>query len=95
VTDDKILEVADSIYRRHSINAYTGYVRDARLEFARTIEAMVRLEIAQKHAQSAQFATQSEKCICTTKHLDPCCYWARPEGHEPPTDGLEGAQTIF
>lgn len=39
MTDDEILEIAGSVYRRHSINIKPGYVLQARLDFARHIEA--------------------------------------------------------
>lgn len=47
MTDDEILEIAGSVYRKHSINMQDGYVRMARLDFARHIEA-VTIERAAK-----------------------------------------------
>ena len=47
MTDDEILDIADSVYRKHSIDMKPGYVKRARLDFARHIEA-VTLERAAK-----------------------------------------------
>ena len=40
MTDDEILEIAGSVYRQHSIDMKPGYVKQARLDFARRIEAI-------------------------------------------------------
>ena len=40
ITDDEILDIADSVYRKHSIDMKPGYVQRARLDFARHIEAV-------------------------------------------------------
>lgn len=47
MTDDEILEIAGTVYRTHSINVKPGYVRQARIDFARHIEA-VTIERAAK-----------------------------------------------
>ena len=40
MTDDEILEIAGTVYRMHVINVKPGYVKQARIDFARHIEAM-------------------------------------------------------
>ncbi|MFZ4538944.1 hypothetical protein [Propionivibrio sp.] len=47
MTCDEILEIAGSVYRTHSIDMKPGYVKRARIDFARHIEA-VTIERAAK-----------------------------------------------
>ena len=47
MTDDEILEIAGSVYRTHSINSRPGYVRQARIDFARHIEAVTTERLRQ------------------------------------------------